>query len=294
MKKLDFGPLITAIVTPFDACHHVDISQLEGLLDHLLDQKSTSILVTSLVGEGQTLNSVEKLRMWESTVDFVGDQIPVIADVGTNNTKTTLHNVKLAEEADVDGLLVVVPYYSKPTQQGLLSHFKEVATSTKLPILLYNDPKRCGIGLELATILELAQLENVVGIVDVSDGLNLMKEVKTASPEDFLVYSGDDRWYLGNLKLGGVGGISTASHFVGKSMMTIFDLCRSGCMDEAEILNSRLIPLYQVTSSDMGPASVKALLNQGDFDVGGVRLPLTDLDPMRATMLWEAVSDLLD
>ena len=294
MNKLDFGPLITAVVTPFDTHHHVDIFQLEKLLIHLLDQGSTSILVTSLMGEGQTLNSVEKLRMWESTVDFVGDQLPVIADVGTNNTKTTLHNVRLAEEADVDALLVVVPYYNKPTQQGLLTHFREVAASTELPILLYNDPRRCGIGLELETILDLAQLKNVVGVVDVSHGLDLIRKVKDAAPEDFLVYSGDDRWYLGNLKLGGVGGLSTASHFVGKSMRTIFDLYRRGHVDEAEILNSRLIPLYQITSNEVGPASVKALLNQGDFDVGGVRLPLVDLEAVQVNTLWEVVSNLLD
>jgi len=294
MEKLDFGPLITAVVTPFDDSNQVAISQLEKLLNHLLDQKSTSILVTSLVGEGQTLNSVEKLRMWESTVDFVGDQIPVIADVGTNNTKTTLHNVRLAEEADVTGLLATVPYYNKPTQQGLLSHFREVATSTELPILLYNDPKRCGASLELATIFELSQIENIVGVVDASGTLDLMKGINVMGLENFSVYSGNDCWYLGNLKLNGTGVVSAASHFVGKSMQAIFDLYRSGCTQEAEILNSRLLPLYQMASSDAGPATIKAVLNRYGFDVGGVRLPLVDLETDRVAMLWENLSSVID
>jgi len=294
MGELEFGPLITAVITPFDENNQVNIPQLERLLDHLLDQKNSSVLVTSLVGEGQTLNSVEKLRVWESTIDFIGDQIPVIADVGTNNTKTTLYNVRLAEEADIDALLVVVPYYSKSTQQGLLSHFIEVANSTTLPILLHNDPKRCGIGLELATILELAQMENIVGVVDSSGTLDLTRGLKKKVSEDFLIYSGCDHLYLGNLKLKGMGVVSAVGYFVGKSMKTVFDLYQAGDIDEAEILNHRLIPFYGLTLTHAEPATIKALLNQWEFPVGGVRLPLVDLDPNRATMLWENLAHLVD
>jgi 4-hydroxy-tetrahydrodipicolinate synthase len=292
--NLEFGPLITTSVTPFDEYGQVDIKQLEKLLAHLLEHNSTAIVVTGTTGESSTLNSIEKLRIWESAVDFVEEKVPIIAGVGTNNTKTTIHNAKLAEEAEVDALLVVVPYYNKPSQKGLLKHFKMIAENTELPIILYNIPARCGIGFTIETILELAKVPNIIGIKESTGEMDLLTKLKLLLPDEFLLYSGDDALYLDTLKLGGAGVISVASHLIGKRMMRIFDLLVAGWTPEAETLNARLIPIYQALFTYPNPSPVKALLNKYGIDVGGVRLPLVSLEEHEVDALWEKIEDLID
>jgi len=278
MCKLNFGPLITAVVTPFDEYGQVDVKQFEKLMNHLMNTGTTALLVTGTTGEAPTLNSIEKLRIWESAVDFVDGQIPVIAGVGTNNTKTTIHNAKLAEEAEADALLVVVPYYNKPSQKGLLKHFKLVAENTELPIILYNIPARCGTGLTIETILELAKIPNIIGIKESTGEMELLTKLKLLLPDEFLLYSGDDALYLDTLKLGGAGVVSVASHLVGKKMKRMFDLFVAGWIPEAEVLHARLVPLYQALFTHPNPSPIKALLNEYGIDVGGVRLPLASLE----------------
>ena len=278
MCKLNFGPLITAVVTPFDEYGQVDVKQFEKLMNHLMNTGTTALLVTGTTGEAPTLNSIEKLRIWESAVDFVDGQIPVIAGVGTNNTKTTIHNAKLAEEAEADALLVVVPYYNKPSQKGLLKHFKLVAENTELPIILYNIPARCGTGLTIETILELAKIPNIIGIKESTGEMELLTKLKLLLADEFLLYSGDDALYLDTLKLGGAGVVSVASHLVGKKMKRMFDLFVAGWIPEAEVLHARLVPLYQALFTHPNPSPIKALLNEYGIDVGGVRLPLASLE----------------
>ena len=292
--SLDFGPLITASVTPFDEFGQVDIKQFEKLLEHLLEYKSTSIVVTGTTGESPTLNSIERLRIWETAVDFVDGNVPIIAGVGTNNTKTTIHNAKLAEEAEVDALLVVVPYYNKPSQKGLLKHFKMVAENTELPIILYNIPARCGVGLAIETILELAKVPNIIGIKESTGDMELLTKLKLLLPEEFLLYSGDDALYLETLKIGGAGVVSVASHLVGKKMRRIFDLLIAGWTPEAEELNARLCPFYQTIFTYPNPSPIKVLLTKYGLDVGSVRLPLVGLEEYEAEELWEKVEELID
>lgn len=290
----DFGPLITAVVTPFDEYGQVELAQFEQLLAHLLAHQSTALVVTGTTGESPTLNSIERLRIWESAVDFAFGKVPIIAGIGTNNTKTTIHNAKLAEEAEVDALLVVVPYYNKPSQKGLIAHFKMVAKNTDLPIILYNIPARCGTGLQVETILELAKVPNIIGIKESTGELELLTKLKLLLPDEFLLYSGDDALYLETLKLGGAGVISVASHLVGKKMKRIFDLLRAGWTPEAEALNARLVPFYQAVFTHPNPSPIKALLTQYGIDVGNVRLPLVGLEAYEKEELWQAVETLID
>lgn len=292
--NLDFGPLITASVTPFDEYGQVDMKQFEKLLKHLLDHKSTAIVVTGTTGESPTLNAIEKLRVWESAVDFVDGKVQIIAGIGTNNTKTTIHNAKLAEEAEVDALLVVVPYYNKPSQKGLIKHFNMVAENTELPIILYNIPARCGTELTIETILELAKIPNIIGIKESTGDLELLTKLKLLLPDEFLLYSGDDALYLDTLKMGGAGVVSVASHLVGKKMMRIFDLLVAGWIPEAEELNERLIPFYKSIFTHPNPAPIKALLTHHGIDVGGVRLPLVSLEEHEIEELWKKVEELID
>jgi len=292
--SLDFGPLITASVTPFDEHGQVDLKQFEKLLAHLLEHKSTAIVVSGTTGEASTLSSIEKLRIWETAVDFIDGKIPIIAGIGTNNTKTTIHNAKLAEEVEANALLVVVPYYNKPSQKGLLKHFKMVAENTELPIILYNVPARCGTELTIETILELAKVPNIIGIKESTGDLELLTKLKLLLPDEFLLYSGDDALYLDALKLGGAGVISVASHLVGKKMMRIYDLLVTGWTPEAEGLNDRLTPFYQALFMHPNPSPIKALLTHYGIDVGGVRLPLASLDSEEIEALWEEVEQLID
>lgn len=294
MNKLYFGPLITAVVTPFDENAQVDTKQFEKLMEHLLDTGSTAFVLTGTTGEASTLNAIEKLKIWEAALDHVDEKVPIIVGVGTNNTKTTLHNIKLAEEVGVDALLIVTPYYNKPSQKGLLKHFKSAAESTELPIILYHIPARCGIELELKTILELAKIPNIIGIKDSTGNTELLSGLKEKLGEDFLLYSGDDSLYLETLKLGGAGVISVASHLVGKSMKRIFELHHTGFIERADCLNAKLDPLYKAIFTYPNPAPVKALLNKYGIEVGGVRLPLANLEAYEVDALWEKVKALID
>ena len=294
MDKRYFGPLITAVVTPFDKNSQVDKGQFEELLGHLIDSGSTALVVTGTTGEASTLNSIEKLKIWEAALDYVDERVPIIVGVGTNNTKTTLHNIKLAEEVGVDALLIVVPYYNKPSQKGLLKHFKLAAESTKLPIILYNIPTRCGTELERRTILELAEIPNIIGIKDSTGDTQLLNKLKEDLDEDFFLYSGDDALYLETLKLGGAGVISVASHLVGKSMRRIFELYNTGFLERAECLDAKIAPFYKAIFAYPNPSPIKAFLNKYGINVGDVRLPLVSLEEWEVDALWEDVKDLID
>ena len=294
MNTLYFGPLITAVVTPFDEHSQVDTKQFEKMLEHLIDIGSTALVVTGTTGEASTLSSLEKLKIWEAALDYANEKIPIIVGVGTNNTKTTLYNIKLAEEVGVDALLVVTPYYNKPSQKGLLKHFKLAAESTKLPIILYNIPARCGTELELGTILELAKIPNIIGIKDSTGDIKLLSKLKEELTGDFLLYSGDDSLYLETLKLGGAGVISVASHLVGKSMKRIYELYNTGFIERAECLDAKLAPFYKAIFTYPNPSPIKAFLNKHGIDVGGVRLPLASLEEHEVDDLWEKVKDLID
>ena len=237
---------------------------------------------------------MEKLKIWEAALDYVDEKIPIIVGVGTNNTKTTLHNIRIAEEVGVDALLIVVPYYNKPSQKGLLKHFKTIAESTELPIILYNIPSRCGIELELNSIIELAKQPNIIGIKDSTGDTELLSQLKEKLSNDFLLYSGEDTLYLKTLKLGGAGVISVASHLVGKSMKRIYELHVTGFTERAEFLDAKLAPFYNALFTYPNPSPIKALLSKYGIDVGGVRLPLASLEDHEVDVIWGKVKNLID
>jgi len=294
MSKLNFGPLMTAVITPFDDELQVDMAGFERVIEHLIATGTTALVVSGTTGESPTLNSMENLKLWEAAMDYADGKVPVVAGVGTNNTKTTLANIKLAEEVGVDALLIVVPYYNKPSQKGLLEHFSKIAKTTELPIILYNIPSRCGVGLELKTILELAKLPNIIGIKDSTGDTEIIAQLKQKLGADFLLYSGDDGLYLETLKIGGNGVVSVASHLVGKSMKRIYELYNIGFDERAECLNAKITPFYQAIFTYPNPAPIKALLTKKGIDVGGVRLPLVSLEDFEVDILWDKVEDLID
>jgi len=289
-----FGPVITAMATPFNEYNQLNMDSLRRLIIHLIRHNSSALLVTGTTGESPVLSATERLRIWETAVDFAGPLIPVIASVGTNNTRTTLHNIKLAEEAGVDALMLVTPYYNKPTQEGLIAHFKQAAGSTDLPILLYQVPDRTGVSFELETLAELMKEKNIVGLVDASDNPDFIARLKQIAPPHFSLYTGNDEHYLDTLKAGGNGVVSVASHVVGKQMDQIFELFEKGWLPETEALNTRLQPVYEALLKDSNPAPLKAILNRIDLPVGSLRLPLVPLDMFEADELYEQIRMLLD
>lgn len=289
-----FGPIMTAMVTPFDEYNQINMNSLKTLIIHLLKHGTTSLVVTGTTGEAPTLNATERLRVWETAVDYAGGSIPIVAGVGTNNTKTTLHNIKLAEEVGVDALLVVTPYYNSPNQKGLLTHYTQLAQSTDLPIILYNVPRRTGVTFEIETLVQLMQEKNIVGIKDATGDLDLMSQLKEIAPADFAFYTGDDTNYLETLKMGGSGVISVASHLGGLQMTRIFEAYNQGRLEEATRINETLLPLYRAMFHTTNPIPVKAMLNEMGINVGSLRLPLVELNSFESTELFNEIKHLID
>ena len=290
----NFGPVMTAMVTPFDEYNQINMDSLKKLIIYLLKHGTTCLVVTGTTGEAPALSAIEKLRVWETAVDYASGTIPVIAGVGTNCTKTTLHNIRLAEEIGVDGLLVVTPYYNKPNQKGLLYHFQEVAKATDLPIILYNVPGRTGVTFEIETLAELMKIKNIVGIKDASGDMKLLTQIKELGRPDFALYTGDDMAYLDTLKLGGEGVISVASHLVGNQMLQISELYKQGLVEEAELLHKKLEPVYRAMFQTTNPIPVKAMLNEMGMNVGELRLPLVAMDQFESMELFDEIKDFVE
>ena len=289
-----FGPIITAMVTPYDELNQISPDRIRKLVLYLLKHGSSSLVVTGTTGEASLLTALERLRVWETVVDFAGGLIPIIAGIGTNNTKTTIQNAKLAEEIGMDALLVVTPYYVKPTQEGLFAHFQAVADATSLPLILYNVPSRTGVDLAVETIVELAKHENIVGIKEAGGGALRLKQLKEALPDQFLIYTGDDALFYEALVLGCEGVVSVASQVVGNQMSLIASDFENGNVEAAQKQNERLQLVYEQLMSKTNPIVIKAVLNEREMDVGALRLPLVALKPYESSEIYQQIKDLLD
>lgn len=274
---MDFGRLITAMVTPFDDSQMIDWDQTGKLIDYLIeDQRSDSLVVCGTTGESPTLSDEEKLSLIEFTVRYADGRCKVIAGTGSNNTQHAIHMSQKAESLGVDGLLQVAPYYNRPTQKGMYEHFKAVALSTKLPIMLYNIPKRTGVNIDADTTLKLASdFDNIASIKESND-LDQVAKVAANAPDGFVVYSGDDSCALPLMSVGGYGIVSVASHVVGKQIKQMIDAFVSGNMKEAAKLHQQYLPIFQGLFICPNPVPVKYALELHGLPVGGVRLPLVD------------------
>ncbi|CAI6028407.1 4-hydroxy-tetrahydrodipicolinate synthase [Cohnella sp. JJ-181] len=275
---MDFGRLITAMVTPFNEQLQIDWEATGRLIDELIEvQKSDSLVVNGTTGESPTLTEEEKLELFRYAVRRAAGRAKIIAGTGSNDTAHSIHLSKLAEEAGVDGLLLVAPYYNKPNQEGLYLHFRAIAESTKLPVILYNVPGRTVVSLSSATTLRLAELPNVVATKECAS-VEQITDIVAGAPDGFLVYSGDDAITLPTLAVGGHGIISVASHVVGAEMKALIDAYLEGRTAEAAKLNAKLYPvfkgLFNCPHPVPNPVAVKHALTIRGVAVGGVRLPL--------------------
>ena len=289
MKKL--GRLLTAMVTPFNVEGMVDYEQAKRLALALLRSGSEGLVVSGTTGESPTLSPEEKLRLFAEVKSVVGKQGTVIAGTGSSSTAVSLGLTKEAERTGVDACLLVVPYYNKPTQEGLYQHFKTIAQGTNLPCILYNVPSRTITSLSADTTTKLSHIDNVIGIKEASSNLDQISKIISSTGDDFPVWSGNDSDTLPILTLGGYGVISVASHLVGNQIREMINSITSGKVAEAASIHRRLLPLINALFVVSNPIPVKYALNYLGFNVGKPRLPLTELDEKSATLIKDTLKN---
>lgn len=274
------------MVTPFDKDGNVDYELLKKLIDHLLSTGTDGILVSGTTGEGPTLTEEEKIELIEKTVEYVAGRVPVVAGTGSNNTKATIeYTNKVAKIDGVDAALVVVPYYNKPDQAGMIAHFTAVADNVALPIVMYNIPGRTGVTMEVKTIADLSKHQNIIGIKDCTGIVN-MAEIVANTPDDFLAFTGEDADALAARNVGAQGVISVASHLFGKEISQMYAANSKGDNEIAGELMRDLTPKMKALFSHPSPSPVKAALNHVGIEVGGCRLPILELDDAQASVLF--------
>lgn len=273
---IDFGRLLTAMVTPLTKDLSVDYEQTKKLARYLVESGSEGLVVAGTTGESPTLTKDEKIELFKIVVEEIGGQAVVIAGTGGNNTAESIALTQAAEKSGVDGVMLVGPYYNKPSQEGLYQHFKMVAESTDLPVMLYNIPGRTAVNILPATVERLAQIENIVAIKEASGSMDQVSELRCILPDNFSIYSGDDALTLPLMALGGKGIISVSAHIVGPKMKEMINAFTSGNITMAIKLHLELFPVFKAMFVTTNPVPVKAALNMLGKQVGMPRLPLVE------------------
>jgi len=275
---MNFGQVLTAMVTPFDQNGEIDFNATRELVNYLIANGSDGLVVAGTTGESPTLTTEEKVALFKFCVEVVDGRVPVIAGTGSNNTRASISLTSLAEEAGVDGIMLVAPYYNKPSQEGLFQHFKAISESTVLPVMLYNIPGRSVINMTVDTIVRLSKIENIVAIKEASGNLDAMAEIISLTADDFTLYSGDDGLTLPVLAIGGAGVVSVASHIIGNEIQEMVNSFKNGHLKDASSAHRSLLPIMKALFASPNPTPVKAALNITGVNVGGVRLPLVPLN----------------
>lgn len=279
-----FGRMLTAMVTPFTEDLSLDLDAAAALARYLVDdQGNDGLVISGTTGEAPTTTDQEKADLLAAVVAAVGDRASVIAGVGTFDTRHTIELLSVAEQTGADGALVVTPYYNKPPQSGLLDHFTAVADSSRLPLIIYDIPKRTGTPVETPTMIELAKHPNIVGVKDAKGDLTASSQVLAAT--DLLYYAGDDAMTLPILSIGGVGVVGTSTHFSGRGTKQLIQAFLDGKTDEAVRLHRQLLPIYTGIFATQGCILVKAGLELRGRGVGGLRSPMVAAtDDQRAAL----------
>lgn len=270
----DFGRLITAMVTPMTDTGEVNYEVARLLSRRLVDSGSQGLVVAGTTGESPTMTKEEKIRLLEVVLEEVGDEVSVIAGTGTNCTRQSIELSEEAVKAGAHGIMVVTPYYNKPPQEGLYRHFKAVAESVDVPVMIYNVPGRTGVNILPETVIRLSEIPNVTSIKEASGNLDQIGTIIRDKPEGFLVYSGDDSLTLPILSLGGYGVVSVASHVVGPEMSEMIEDYVNGDVDNASRTHLKLLPLFKALFIAPNPIMVKKAVQLVGLDVGSPRLPL--------------------
>lgn len=279
MAEAYFGRLLTAMVTPFNADGSVNCEAAADFAEWLLANGSDGLVVEGSTGEAATMFMDEKIAVLKAVVERVNGRAPVIVGAGTNCTASTLELINAVEACGVDGLLVVGPYYNKPTQEGYYQHFAAVAKSTNLPIIVYNVPGRTGSNIEPKTVARLAaEFPNIVAVKEAAGNVAQTAELFRVLPENVTIYSGDDGLVLPFMSVGARGVISVLGNIGGQMLQDVMQLYSEGKVAEAAELNKKLVPLANSLFIESNPIPVKyAVTKVTGIDAGAPRLPLTPL-----------------
>ncbi|WP_339215223.1 4-hydroxy-tetrahydrodipicolinate synthase [Ornithinibacillus sp. FSL M8-0202] len=274
---MNFGKILTAMVTPFNQDGEINYDETTKLVNYLIDNGTEGLVVAGTTGESPTLTKKEKLELFSHVVKIVDKRIPVIAGTGGNNTQSSIELTKEAEKCGVDAVMLVAPYYNKPNQQGLYTHFKVIAEETTLPIMLYNIPGRSVVKMSAETIIALSKIDNIVSVKEASGDLDQAAEIIENTSDDFTLYSGDDGLTLPVLSIGGDGIVSVASHVIGNEMQEMIQAFEQGDTKKAAKIHRKLLPVMNGLFEAPSPTPVKAALKTKGIQPGGVRLPLVPL-----------------
>jgi len=292
MVEKKFRGAYTAIITPFDEKDRVDYDALEKLIEIQISMGIDGIVVCGTTGESPTLNSFEHSDVIRFVIDKVAKRVKVIAGTGSNCTREAIELSVNAQNDDADALLLVNPYYNKPTQEGLYLHFKAISNAVHIPIILYNIKGRTGVNMETPTLLRLIKdCPNIIGVKEASGDMVQIKEVIAKKPDYFTVLSGDDNLTFEVIKNGGDGVISVASNIVPQKISELTKMCLNGDFSTAQKLNEELNPLFKICFIETNPIPIKAMLAMKGLCKEVYRLPLCELMPENKVKVEQALRE---
>ena len=277
---MQFGRLMTAMLTPFTSQGEIDEAEVIRLVTHLIQTGTDTIVVGGTTGESPTLTSEERTGLIKLVKKTAAGRAQVIAGTGTNSTRDTITNSKEAVQAGADGLMVVTPYYNKPPQNSLYEHYAAIAREVDLPTLIYNVPGRTACNILPPTLVKLAAIDVFFGVKEASGSLDQVSEIVRTVPENFLVYSGDDSLTLPMMAVGAVGVVSVCSHIVGAEMKQMMEYFVSGNTRQASHAHLKLMPIFKALFVTTSPIPLKWAMNRLGLPAGSLRPPLF---PMGAT-----------
>lgn len=270
-----FGKIITAIVTPFDESNNIDYVSLKKILTHLQNTHTDSVVVAGTTGEGSTLTQNEKINLFEFTRNNLPKRIKVIANVGTNNTSETVKFIKKVNKINVDGYLVITPYYNKPSQEGIYQHFKKIDSISTKPIIIYNVASRCGTETNFQTLIRLYHdCNHIIGLKHASSNTTIISSLKKEMP-NFLIYGGEDHYILDVLKNGGDGIISVISNYYGNEVYELINDYYNNF--ENVTLYEYIQMIAEIVFIESSPAPIKYILYKHNLLLNQLRLPLVPL-----------------
>lgn len=288
----NFGRILTAMVTPFNADQTVNYHAAAQLAKYLIANGSDGVVVAGSTGESATLSKEEKLQLFSAVLDAIGDEATVIAGTGSNDTRASIALTKEAEKLGVHGAMLVGPYYNKPTQEGYYQHFKAIADDSALPFIVYNVPGRTSSNILPQTISRLTACKNIVAVKEASGSLEQVSEIIRTTPRDFLVYSGDDGLTLPILAVGGTGVISVAGHIVGTQMQEMITAFLTGDLAKAQAIHLALTPFFKAIFITTNPIPIKTAVNLIGLQAGPLRLPMVAATDSELEHVKKAMRDI--
>lgn len=280
----------TAIITPFNKDESIDELALLRLVEFQIANGVDFIVACGTTGESVTMSEAEQARVVKLCVQAAKGRVPVVAGAGGYNTREVMQKTQRYTDLGADAILSVVPYYNKPTQEGMYQHFRAIAENTELPIILYNVPGRCGVNMEAATTARIAALPNILGTKEASGNISQISEVIALTDESFLVFAGDDSVALPTIALGGVGVISVASNLLPRQVSDLSHACLEGNWDQARKLNRALTPVFKTMFIESNPAPVKAAMASAGLIGETMRLPMVPITKESRAKLEEVLA----